>query len=156
MRRVKNDYFKSYVLRPEDYPNLHLKPPDTIRTPVNTPTGVADSKVELTVARRLTVVNTFPAAPDLDDRANYGFRAYMSVVADDPAARTALTGKHYYLAKPPASPEELHESDFTRKKRHVFDFAYEDTGKTAYFCVRVENSKGDKGPWGTMFSAVIP
>jgi hypothetical protein len=112
--------------------------------------------VELSVARRLTVVNTFPAAAETDDRANYRFRVYMTVVTADPAAQSALTGRHYYIAKAPTSPEQLTESEFTRKKRHSFDFAYEDTGKTAYFCVRVENSKGDKGPWGTMFSAVIP
>jgi hypothetical protein len=70
----------------------------------------------------------------------------MTVVTADPAAQSALTGRHYYIAKAPTSPEQLNESEFTRKKRHVFDFAYEDTGKTVYFRARIENQKGDKRP----------
>jgi hypothetical protein len=31
-----------------------------------------------------------------------------------------------------------------------------DSGKTAYFCIRYENAKGDTGDWGPVFSAVIP
>ena len=30
------------------------------------------------------------------------------------------------------------------------------SGKTVYFCVRYENAKGEPGPWGPIFSAVIP
>jgi hypothetical protein len=36
------------------------------------------------------------------------------------------------------------------------EFPPEDSGKTAYFSIRLENAKGGKGPWGTVFSAVIP
>ncbi|MDR3352901.1 MAG: hypothetical protein LBO00_07885 [Zoogloeaceae bacterium] len=32
----------------------------------------------------------------------------------------------------------------------------EESGKTIYFCVRYENAKGEPGPWGPIFSAVIP
>jgi hypothetical protein len=152
MRLIKDSWFKKHVLRPEDYPNLLIKPPDTVRTPIMAPTSMAKSEVVLTLARRLTVVNTIVKAAGVD----HGFRIYRGVVADDPEAQTVLTGKHYYLAKPPVSPEELTESEFTRKRRYTFEFAYEDTGKTAFFCVRIENEKGEQGPWGTMFSAAIP
>jgi hypothetical protein len=52
--------------------------------------------------------------------------------------------------------EDLPHSKFTRRKKERFDFPAEDSGKTAYFCVRYENAKGESGPWGPMFSAVIP
>ncbi|MDR2260454.1 MAG: RHS repeat protein [Azoarcus sp.] len=41
-------------------------------------------------------------------------------------------------------------------KRERMDFAQEESGKTIYFCVRYENAKGEPGPWGPIFSAVIP
>jgi hypothetical protein len=40
--------------------------------------------------------------------------------------------------------------------RERFDFDGGDSGKTAYFCIRLENAKGEAGPWGALFSAVIP
>jgi hypothetical protein len=35
------------------------------------------------------------------------------------------------------------------------EFAFEDSGKTVYFAVQVEN-EGKKGPWGPVVSALIP
>jgi hypothetical protein len=37
--------------------------------------------------------------------------------------------------------------------RGLFDFPADDSGKTVYSCIRLENSKGQAGP---VFSAVIP
>jgi hypothetical protein len=34
--------------------------------------------------------------------------------------------------------------------------AYNESGMTVYYCIRYENNKGDKGPWGPMVQAVIP
>jgi hypothetical protein len=51
---------------------------------------------------------------------------------------------------------ELPHSRFTRRKKELFEFPLEDSGKTAYFCIRLENSKGKAGPWGPVFSAIIP
>jgi hypothetical protein len=53
------------------------------------------------------------------------------------------------------SPKQLDESFFTKRKKDVVVFDYEDSGKTAYFAVQVEND-GKKGPWGPLVSAVIP
>ena len=46
--------------------------------------------------------------------------------------------------------------ELTIRKRHAIAFPAEDSGKTAWFALRVENGKGGKGPWGEMFSAIIP
>jgi hypothetical protein len=62
----------------------------------------------------------------------------------------------HYLQRPPVSGTELPHSLFTKRKRELFDFPAEDSGKTVYFCIRYENSKGKSGPWGPIFSAVIP
>jgi hypothetical protein len=53
------------------------------------------------------------------------------------------------------SPKQLDESFYTRRMRDVFQFEYEDSGKTVYIAVQVEND-GKKGDWGPLVSAVIP
>ena len=42
------------------------------------------------------------------------------------------------------------------KNWSAIPFPTENSGKTAWFALRVENAKGEKGPWGEMFSAIIP
>jgi hypothetical protein len=56
----------------------------------------------------------------------------------------------------PSAGEELPFSRFTKRRRERLDFDAADSGKTAYFCIRLENAKGEPGPWGALFSAVIP
>jgi hypothetical protein len=51
---------------------------------------------------------------------------------------------------------DLPHSQFTRRRRVLMEFPAEDSGKTAYFAIRFENAKGGKGPWGPVFSAIIP
>jgi hypothetical protein len=61
-----------------------------------------------------------------------------------------------YLEKPAVEGSELPHSVFTRRRREMFEFPEADSGKTAFFAIRFENAKGGKGPWGPVFSAVIP
>jgi hypothetical protein len=75
------------------------------------------------------------------DAANKGYRIWHSVVAQGET--------------PPANPEELRKSFFTKRKRDVIDFDVGDSGKTAYFAVQIEND-GKKGPWGPLVNALIP
>jgi hypothetical protein len=75
------------------------------------------------------------------DLANKGCRIWYRVAAHDET--------------PPATPTDLHESFSTRRKKEVIEFDFEDSGKTAYFAVQVEND-GKKGSWGPLTSALIP
>jgi hypothetical protein len=75
------------------------------------------------------------------DSANKGYRIWYKV---------AVPGE-----TPPTNPEELHQSFFTKRKKDVIEFAFGDSGKTAYFAVQIEN-EGKKGPWGPLVSALIP
>jgi hypothetical protein len=65
-------------------------------------------------------------------------------------------GDNRYLTKAAVTGDELPHSRFTRRRRIVIEFNAADSGKTVYFSIRFENAKGDKGPWGPVFSAVIP
>jgi hypothetical protein len=59
------------------------------------------------------------------------------------------------------TPREVHISDLTNslfdtRTPLVLEFADEDRGKTLYFALRWENTRGEKGPFGPILSAVIP
>jgi hypothetical protein len=44
---------------------------------------------------------------------------------------------------------------FTKRKKGLIEFDFGDSGKTAYFAVRIENG-GKNGPWGPPAQALIP
>jgi len=71
-------------------------------------------------------------------------------------ARRIYFGVYDYGATLPEDGTKLPESLFTRRKKELFTFLPKDSGKTACFCVRYENSKGKAGPWGPMATAIIP
>jgi hypothetical protein len=66
----------------------------------------------------------------------------------------AATGEKRELMRPPVSGKELPHSRWTRRRKERFSFDG-DSGKTVYFCIRYENSKGEAGEFGPIFSAVI-
>ncbi|MDR3131386.1 MAG: hypothetical protein LBU18_07545, partial [Treponema sp.] len=62
------------------------------------------------------------------------------------------------LSAPPSSGRDLPHSTFTHRRDHLFDFDGE-SGNTVWFCLHYENAKGGgegEGPFGPLFSAVIP
>jgi hypothetical protein len=75
------------------------------------------------------------------DPANKGYRIWYSVVAPGET--------------PPANPDDLRKSFFTKRKKDLIDFDFGDSGKTAWFAVQIEND-GKKGPWGPLVNALIP
>jgi hypothetical protein len=56
----------------------------------------------------------------------------------------------------PANAEDLNNSDFATRTPRLFSFTKDKQGKRVYFCLRWENSKGEKGPWGALIHAVVP
>ena len=142
MRDMKKRYFYNPPLTDADLLSLGLKPKDREPTPVSGPTGIAEASITFPGRLRLMVQIQRVEEAQQDARANYGCRIYYGVYA---AGET-----------PPASGKDLRESLFTRKKKELFTFQPEETGKTAYFSIRYENSKGIAGPWGPVGKAMIP
>jgi hypothetical protein len=92
----------------------------------------------------------------LDPRADHGYRIYYGVLPHGGATHEQATGPLRYMEKPAVQGAELPHSVFTRRRRELFEFPETDSGMTAFFAIRFENAKGGKGPWGPVFSAVIP
>ncbi|MDR0635092.1 MAG: hypothetical protein LBF91_08960 [Azoarcus sp.] len=157
MRFFKSRYFVSPPLVDADYISLGLKPHDTKPTPVPPPTAQAEADITYPAAHTLEL-HLRPLADTAPDphHSDYGFRVYYGILPPGGATLEAAAGPRRDLLKPPTSGDELPHSHFTRRKRERLDFAQEESGKTVYFCVRYENAKGEPGPWGPIFSAVIP
>jgi hypothetical protein len=84
-------------------------------------------------------INYITGSPS--DPANKGYRIWYSVIAQGET--------------PPVNPGALNESFYTKRRKDVVEFDYDDSGKTAYLAVQVENG-GKKGTWGPLSSALIP
>ena len=96
------------------------------------------------------------AGTTLDPRADHGYRIYFGVLPPGGATHEQAVGMFRYMDRPVVQGSELPHSLFTRRKRELFEFPETDSGMTAYFAIRFENAKGGKGPWGPVFSAIIP
>jgi hypothetical protein len=140
MRFFKGHRFLVPPLTNADLISLGLVPHDTHPTPTGNP------KAEVTVetfllGRHELGIHIIYVSGDPQDKANKGYRIWYKVVPPG--------------GEPVTSPEQLDKSFFTRRKKDVLHFNYEDSGKTAYIAVQIEND-GKKGPWGPMISTIIP
>jgi hypothetical protein len=140
MRDVKRRYFLTPPLTEADYVALGLKPRDPTVTPSGTPSAQVMVETYL-IGRHELGVKLIYVSGSPSDPANKGYRVYYGVTA---------AGE-----PPPAKPEDLTRSFFTRRKKDVVEFGYGDSGKTAHFAVQIEND-GKKGGWGPLVSALIP
>ena len=147
LERAERAYVQGFLARNpkislEDRSYLNLPTYDRTPTVVADPTGQAIVKISFPARTQLSVQIVPVGEIQQDARAHYGCRVYYGVYAAGD--------------QPPADGRDLRESVFTRKKKELFTFMPSDSGKTAWFCVRYENSKGKAGPWGAMDSAIIP
>jgi hypothetical protein len=140
MRFFKDRFFKMPPLSEGDIAALGLRIPDPHPTPSGNPTAEVMAETYL-VGRHELGLKMVYVSGDPKDKANKGYRIWYKVVAPGES--------------PPTSPEQLDKSFYTRRMKDVLQFAYEDSGKTVYIAVQVEND-GKKGPWGPLVSAVIP
>ena len=142
MRDIKKRYLYNPPLTDADFAAMELKPKDVTPTPVAPPTGQAEADISYPGKTQLQAKIKHVEGTPMNPKAEYGYRIYYGLFdAGD---------------TPPASGVNLHESRFTRQKKVLFTFLPTDSGKTAYFSIRYENSKGESGPWGPMCSAIIP
>ncbi|MDR1330864.1 MAG: hypothetical protein LBK07_02040 [Tannerella sp.] len=60
------------------------------------------------------------------------------------------------LDHPPMSVDELVHSSFDTRSPFELMFDESERGKSVYFCLRWENTRGEKGPWSEIVMAIIP
>jgi hypothetical protein len=115
---------------------------DTKPTPVGDPVGVASAAVVYRGGQVLELLIKHMDGTPFDKKTNYGYSIYHGLYAESDLQ--------------PENGEDLPKHRFTRRKKEIFKYAQSDVRKTAYFCIRYENSKGVAGQWGPMIAAIIP
>jgi hypothetical protein len=60
------------------------------------------------------------------------------------------------LDSPPTDWAQLTHSAFDTRTPAKLVFSGEQRGKTLYFALRWENTRGEKGPWSEIYNAIIP
>jgi hypothetical protein len=141
------DYLQGMVVRNVNVTNrdrelMGLPIYDTTPTAVGDPQGQPTASIVYLGGQVLEMRISHVEGSPFDMKANYGKAIHMKLCAEHET--------------PPETADELPKSKFTRRKKEIFKFAQSDIRKTAYFCIRYENSKGVAGPWGPMITAVIP
>jgi hypothetical protein len=140
MRDFKRRYFLEPPLAPPDFIALGLKPHDATPTPSGNPTDQVTIETYL-VGRHELGVKIVYVTGSPENPANKGYRIFYSVTAPG--------------EPPPANPDDLRKSFFTKRKKDVLEFDFGASGSTCHMAVQIEN-EGRKGPWGPLVSALIP
>jgi hypothetical protein len=156
MRNLKARKFFSPPLTDIDYNDLGLNMPDTVKNTAAIPLGMAIGEISLSTPTLLTLTMKHVAGSVIDPKTDYGFQIYYGILPPGGATPEEIVTTRRYLTKVPTKGDDLPINQFTRRRKETLVFSAEDSGKTAYFCIRIENSKGQSGPWGPMFKALIP
>jgi hypothetical protein len=144
LREFVNEYIRyNHALTDEDHTALGVKIPDKHRTPAPTPTGIIEFFMKMLAVARLGVVYRDSGSPS---------KAKPPGV-QGAEIRVGITE----IGDPPITdPEKLPRSEFSTRTPYTLIFSAEDSGKRAYIAMRWENTRGEKGPWSPIQSAVIP
>ncbi|MDR0643343.1 MAG: hypothetical protein LBG05_00315 [Treponema sp.] len=153
MRDFKRRYFLVPPLTGADLISLGLKPQDRVPTQGEIPTAQPEADLTFPGVHLIELKNIRPVSGGQSSRnsdgSEFGARVYYGL------SGTPTTSHKFRITEPPTSGSDLPYSEWVSKKKILFDFDGE-SGNTAYFCLRYENSKGAPGPFGPILKAVIP
>ena len=159
MRFVKDRYFKSPPLIDSDYVMLEIDPPDKVHSKRGTPKAQMTAEIKRSgtamLFLKLVYAEGTEALANVHTDIEYQIRHGMYNPAN-PVSNAAV-GE---IAAIHANPLQLPVVFTTRRKRETIRLDNTDSGKVAYFDIRIGNGTGGEsegyGPWCPIFSAVIP
>jgi hypothetical protein len=140
-QKIKEYLTYNHLVTDEDRDNMGLPIHKTTRTPSPVATTYPDFDVDSGTIRRLTVhyydqgQKKSKAKPD----GQHGAEICWAI-----------------LDSPPLNISDLVNSFFDTRTPLTLEFEESQRGKRVYFCLRWENTRGEKGPWSEIVSAIIP
>jgi hypothetical protein len=123
----------------DDRAEMGIYPPKP-RTPNKKPTSFPDAFARSNTIRELTIE----------------FRDHESTSRAKPHGVHGAEIRWAILDNPPKNVDELIHSDFDTRSPFTLEFKEEARGKTVWFCLRWENTRGEKGPWSEFLTAIVP
>jgi hypothetical protein len=141
LRTFVSEYVRhNHLVTDADRVNLGLPIPKTTRTPAPIPTTYPEFSIDSSVIRRLTI----------------HFRDQGDDSGAKPYGVHGAEIKWGYSSEETPSPATLLYSVFDTRSPYTLEFEEANRGRTVYFCLRWENTRGDKGPWSEIVSAIVP
>ena len=116
---------------------IHIR--DAKPTPAPVPVTYPAATIDTSTIRRLTI----------------HFRDSESTSAAKPKGVHGAEIKWLVADEKPTIEALLHSS-FDTRTPYTMEFEDAQRGKTVWMCLRWENTRGEKGPWGEMLNAIIP
>ncbi|MDR2801970.1 MAG: hypothetical protein LBB31_01990 [Prevotellaceae bacterium] len=123
-----------------DRDNLGLPIHKSSRTPAPVATTYPDYEVDSSIIRRLTI----------------RFIEREHRVKARPHGQRGVVMQWVISDTPPVNLEELPHTSVTTRSPFTLEFQGHERGKTVYFALCWENTRGEKGPFGPIAYAVIP
>ena len=141
MRSFLNERLRyNSAVTDDDRRSLGITIPDGIRTPQPAPATHPEFEIDTSELRQLTV----------------RFRNNGSERLGKPKKAHGAEIRWDYRNAPPEDIDSLPHSEFATRSPHTLVFKEGERGKMVYICLRWENGKGEKGPWGEIIGAVVP
>jgi hypothetical protein len=129
-----------------DRGDLELPVHKTTRSTIPAPTELVEFELRQAAGSRVEV-HFFPISANNEAKERHEAKPYGVRGAELAWA---------VLPEPPKSYTDLVHSAFDTRSPYTFQFDLTDAGKTIYVCARWENTTGQKGPWSSIKSAIIP
>jgi hypothetical protein len=124
----------------DDLRNMNIAISSSTRTPVPKPTSYIDCFADTSVLRQVTIhFHDHAGESHAKPRGVHGAEIRWDV-----------------RDTPPTEVTDLTQSSFDTHSPYTLEFEESQRGKTVWFCLRWENTKGEKGPWGELTYAIIP
>ena len=145
LKRALRVFIKEYLtfnhlVTDEDRRNMGLPVHKTGRTPHPTPTTYPLFTVDTSVIRCLTI----------------HFRDVTSNGRAKPFGVHGVEIRWGYSQDPVVNLEDLPYSAFDTRSPYTLEFSGDKRGHTVWFVLRWESTRGDKGPWSEIVSAIVP
>ncbi|MDR1119554.1 MAG: hypothetical protein LBM08_01385 [Dysgonamonadaceae bacterium] len=137
---VKEYLENSHFVTDEDRKHMGLPVHDTTRTPSPSPTTTLETESK----------TPSPAVVEIH------YRDAKSESKAKPAGVHGAEVAWAVLDHHPEDWEELTHSLFCTRTPAILTFGGRDRGKTLYYALRWENTRGVKGPWTEIFQTIIP
>jgi hypothetical protein len=142
LRRAIREYLtNNHFLTDPDRDNLGLPIHKTTRTPAPIATTYPEFEVDSGTIRRLII--------HYHDQGSGKSKA-------KPVGQHGVEIRWLISEVPIIDITDLKNSSFDTRTPFTLEFEGHDRGKMVYFCLRWENTRGEKGPWSEIESAIIP